>query len=199
LGAADLERRALAARLPIAQGADLPRALPAPGSVGSDWLRGPTPAGRRRVAAVVGSVRGAAGSARHLTAMIYTHAHLPGSDLELRADVVVIGSGARGAPVAAELASRGKRGAVLEAGSYWWPRDLTQVEYEMFPRLYADTAGRTTQDRGIRGHPGRGGGGSTLHNLSLCARVPAAVLAAWRNEHGWKHLPERVLDALYAE
>ncbi|HLV19873.1 MAG TPA: GMC family oxidoreductase [Polyangiaceae bacterium] len=131
--------------------------------------------------------------------MIYTHAHLPGSDLELRADVVVIGSGAGGAPVAAELASRGKRVVVLEAGSYWLPRDFTQVEYEMFPRLYADKAGRTTQDRGIHVHQGRGVGGSTLHNLSLCARVPDAVLAAWRNEHGWKHLPERVLDALYAE
>jgi choline dehydrogenase-like flavoprotein len=131
--------------------------------------------------------------------LIYTHAHLAGADTRLAVDCVVIGSGAGGAPVAAELAARGKRVVVLEAGSYWRPEDFTQVEYDMFQRLYADKAGRQTRDKAIHVHQGQGVGGSTLHNLNLCKRVPPEILAEWRAQHGWKHLPPATLDALYDE
>ncbi len=131
--------------------------------------------------------------------MIYTHDHLRTADVTLSADVVVIGSGAGGAPVAAELAARGWRVVVLEAGSYWRPQDFTQVEYDMFPRLYHDKAGRTTRDKAIHVHQGKGVGGSTLHNINLCARVPQPVLDEWRHTHGWTHLPPATLAALYDE
>lgn len=130
--------------------------------------------------------------------MIYTAAHVK-RDLVLAADVCVVGSGAGGAPVAAELAARGKRVIVLEAGSHLLPRDFTQIEYDMFQRLYHDKAGRTTRDRAIRVHQGKGVGGSTLHNLNLCARIPEAVFAAWRERYGLTALPPERLHALYAD
>lgn len=131
--------------------------------------------------------------------MIFTQDHLSDRDTVLQADVCVVGSGAGGAPVAAELAAAGQRVVVLEAGGYWRPQDFTQVEYDMFQRLYHDKAGRTTRDRAIHVHQGKGVGGSTLHNINLCARVPGEILTAWRETHGLAALPDPVLGALYDE
>jgi choline dehydrogenase-like flavoprotein len=125
-----------------------------------------------------------------------THLH-GGADLDC--DVCVIGSGAGGAPVAAECAAKGLSVVVLEAGSYWQPQDFTQIEIEMFPRLYHDAAGRTTADKAIHVHQGKGVGGSTLHNINLCKRVPDEILATWRARHGLAALPPEVLGSLYAE
>lgn len=120
-------------------------------------------------------------------------------DLAIACDVCVIGSGAGGAPVAEECARRGKRVVVLEAGSFLRPRDFTQLEHEMLPRLYHEKAGRTTRDRAIHVHQGKGVGGSTLHNLNLCKRPPAAILARWRECYGLEALPAATLDALFDE
>jgi choline dehydrogenase-like flavoprotein len=130
--------------------------------------------------------------------MIFSAHHLT-ADAALDCDVCVIGSGAGGAPVAAECAAKGLKVIVLEAGSYWRPEDFDQIELDMFPRLYHDAAGRTTADKSIHVHQGKGVGGSTLHNINLCARVPAEIQAAWRAEHGLSALPPATLDALYDE
>ena len=108
--------------------------------------------------------------------MIFGFDHLRGRDRKLRVDAVVIGSGAGGASAARELAARGATVIVLEAGSFVPPSDCTQLEHEMFPRLYHDAAGRTTRDRAVHVHQGKGVGGSTLHNLCLCARIPPAAV-----------------------
>jgi choline dehydrogenase-like flavoprotein len=130
--------------------------------------------------------------------MIFGAAHLD-ADLTVACDVCVIGSGAGGAPVAAALAAAGRRVVVLEAGSYYRPEHFTQIEIEMFPRLYHDQAGRMTRDKSIHVHQGKGVGGSTLHNINLCARVPPSVFAAWRAEHGLVALSEATLADLYDE
>ena len=55
-----------------------------------------------------------------------------------RCKVVVIGTGAGGAPAAARLAETWGEGVVLlEAGPHMHASDFTQVEREMMPRLYA--------------------------------------------------------------
>lgn len=120
-------------------------------------------------------------------------------DQRLACDLCVIGSGAGGGPVALEAARRGKRVVVIEAGSFLRPRDFTQLEHEMFPRLYHDKAGRTTRDKAIHVHQGKGVGGSTLHNLNLCKRAPGPVLDQWRGRCGLAALPPETLDALYDE
>ena len=53
------------------------------------------------------------------------------ADFTLSADVCVVGSGAGGSVVAAELAAAGKNVVVLEEGRYWTSEDFTQREEEM--------------------------------------------------------------------
>ena len=117
----------------------------------------------------------------------------------LHCDVAIVGAGAGGMTAARVIAQAGLRVVVLEAGSYVTPDDVTQREESMLPLLYCDAAGRTTRDRLIRIHQGKGVGGSTLHNLNLCKRIPDQILARWHTEQPLHHLPLQTWDALFAE
>jgi len=130
--------------------------------------------------------------------MIYTSTNIK-RDMVLKADLCVIGSGAGGSPVAWTAAKQGKRVVVLEAGHFWQPKDFTQLEHEMFPRLYHDSGGRATKDKAVHIHQGKGVGGSTLHNINLCGRVPKKVEAYWREEHTLTGLSEKTLKSTYQE
>ncbi|MCC7440801.1 MAG: GMC family oxidoreductase, partial [Bdellovibrionales bacterium] len=94
-------------------------------------------------------------------------------------DVAIVGSGAGGAAAAWALARRGLKVAILEAGEHLLPRDLSQREDEMYPRLFYDGGGRRTANRAIRVLHGHGVGGSTLHNINLCKRAPDELLRHW--------------------
>jgi choline dehydrogenase-like flavoprotein len=103
----------------------------------------------------------------------------------LRADVCVIGAGAGGAVVAAELAEGGADVVVLEQGPQHDPGSFSARPPEMLARLYRD-GGQTT----TLGNPpivlplGRGVGGTTLINSGTCFRTPERVLERWAREHG---------------
>ncbi len=121
------------------------------------------------------------------------------SDRVLEADLCVVGSGAGGAPVAAEAVAAGKSVVVLEAGRFWRPKDFTQLEHEMFPRLFHEKGGRATRDKAVKVHQGKGVGGSTLHNINLCKPLPMAILRHWKAEHGLEALDEATATALFDE
>jgi choline dehydrogenase-like flavoprotein len=112
-----------------------------------------------------------------------------------RAEVCVIGSGAGGAVVAAELAAAGRDVVLLEQGPYHTSRDFDQREDSMLPRLFEDAAMRATDDGAISILQGRGVGGSTVHNLCYCFRAPAPILRLWEREHGVSELAS--LDASF--
>jgi choline dehydrogenase-like flavoprotein len=101
------------------------------------------------------------------------------------ADICVVGAGAGGAVVAAELAEGGARVVVLEQGQHHDPDDFTARPPEMLARLYRD-GGQTT----TLGTPpillplGRGVGGTTLINSGTCFRTPPHVLERWAVEFG---------------
>ncbi|MBW1878401.1 MAG: GMC family oxidoreductase N-terminal domain-containing protein, partial [Deltaproteobacteria bacterium] len=111
-------------------------------------------------------------------------------------DVVVVGSGAGGGAAARELAMAGLDIMVLEMGDRLRNTEMTQREEQMMPRLYQDAGSRTTADRAIQVLQGKGLGGSTLHNLNLCKRIPEELLEKWAREVGLVGLKER-LDPHY--
>jgi choline dehydrogenase-like flavoprotein len=111
-----------------------------------------------------------------------------GTDLQLTAEVCVIGSGAGGAVVAKELAEAGRDVVLLEQGGHYTKDDFTQREDEMMPLLYEDMGQRATVDQTIVILQGRNIGGSTVHNLCYCFRTPEPILDKWRRESGVRDL-----------
>ena len=105
-------------------------------------------------------------------------------DIELTADVVVIGSGAGGAVVAAELAASGSDVVVLEMGDYLNESDFTGSEAEMTPRLFLGHGLLATADLGITVLAGSCLGGGTVVNWSDSLRTPPDVLQEWERDHG---------------
>lgn len=118
---------------------------------------------------------------------------------QLDADVCVIGAGAGGAVVAAELAEGGARVVVLEQGPHHHPDTFTAHPPEMLARLYRD-GGQTV----TLGNPpivlplGRGLGGTTLVNSGTCFRTPPHVLDRWTGEFGLEGLDPQALEPAFA-
>lgn len=106
------------------------------------------------------------------------------SDLDLRAEICVIGTGAGGSVVAKELAEAGRDVIVLEQGGYHTKDDFSQREEQMMPLLFEDMGQRATDDQSVLILQGHGVGGSTVHNLCYCFRTPEPILEKWRREDG---------------
>lgn len=113
----------------------------------------------------------------------------------LRADVVIIGTGAGGGMAAYELARAGVSVIALEAGPHLRPQDMTQREDDMIPQLFAEAGGRATNDFAINILQGRGVGGSTLHNTNLCKRLPPDIRQQWISDFGLDVFSDASLDA----
>ena len=109
-------------------------------------------------------------------------------DVALSAEVCVVGSGAGGSVVAAELASAGKSVVLLEEGRYWTSESFTQREEEMYPRLYRERGTKPTADYAVLVSQGRALGGSTLVSYCLCFRTPHQILAHWAERYGLEDL-----------
>lgn len=110
------------------------------------------------------------------------------------ADVCVIGSGAGGAVVAAELAAAGLDVLVLEEGGRYTKADFKMREDLAMPALYQDAGTRSTKDLGIALLQGRAVGGSTVVNWTTCFRTPEVILDRWRTRHAVSGLGRRELD-----
>jgi choline dehydrogenase-like flavoprotein len=119
-------------------------------------------------------------------------------DLVIDCDAVVIGSGAGGAPIAAELAEAGFDVVVLEEGAYYQTRDFTANTSQMVRQLYRD--GGATMAIGnppIMFQEGRAVGGSTVINGGMSWRTPDDILAHWRELTGISDLSAKSLEPYY--
>ncbi|WP_433935115.1 GMC family oxidoreductase N-terminal domain-containing protein [Sorangium cellulosum] len=117
-------------------------------------------------------------------------------------DVVVVGSGAGGAVVAALLAEAGRRVIVLEEGPYHRPDEYQRWKpSESLRRLFRDggmlTAFGVGQTPIISLTLGRAVGGSSVVTGGVCFRIPGSVHARWVRELGLGELSERALEAAY--
>lgn len=102
----------------------------------------------------------------------------------LKADVVVIGSGAGGAVAAARFAESGREVVILEEGEYLHAPDFTEDEGAMVPRLFAEQAMRATSDASVSLFQGGAVGGGTTVNWMLMLRPPDHVLDEWSRTLG---------------
>jgi len=103
----------------------------------------------------------------------------PPTDARLAADVIVIGSGAGGAVVAARLAELGHQVLLLEEGGVFGDDELTECEGDMTARLYAESGMRATDDLSFVLLQGAAVGGGTLVNWMITFRAPDFVLDEW--------------------
>src|SRR4051812_7039704 len=105
------------------------------------------------------------------------------ADLELSADVCVIGSGAGGAVVASMLAAAGIGVLLVEEGGYFSTADFDMHEASTVPKLYQESMQRTTSDLAISVLQGRAVGGTTVVNWTTSFRTPEDVVEHWAKKH----------------
>ena len=120
-------------------------------------------------------------------------------DLDLEADVAVIGSGAGGGMTAEILANAGLKVLIVEEGPLASSSEFNMREREAYPRLYQDSAGRQTKDKGITILQGRCVGGSTTVNWTSSFRTPPSTLAHWRAAHGLTHATEAAMEPWFRQ
>ena len=108
---------------------------------------------------------------------------LASADLELSADVCIIGSGAGGAVVASVLAAAGVSVIVVEEGGYFSTADFDMHEAHTVPKLYQEAMQRTTADLAISVLQGRAVGGTTVVNWTTSFRTPEDVVEHWEKKH----------------
>jgi choline dehydrogenase-like flavoprotein len=113
--------------------------------------------------------------------------------LELKADVVVVGSGAGGAVTAYELAREGLDVIVLEAGPYVPSEQFTEKFNDMLEAIYQDHGSQTNADGDLLLLQGRCVGGSTVVNGCVCFRTPDFILEDWQRDFGLKELTPAVM------
>ncbi len=112
---------------------------------------------------------------------------------ELELDAIVIGSGAGGAVVAAELAGAGASVLIVEEGAWFTRNEFGGRALDMTTRLYRN-AGLTF----TVGNPpiflpvGRTVGGTTTINSGTCYRTPDRVLEGWVARGLSEYAPQRM-------
>lgn len=106
---------------------------------------------------------------------------------QLACDVVIVGSGAGGSVVAAQLAEAGQKVIIVEKGCYLNRKQMTQHEEEMLGQLYDSQAALNAVDGNITVLAGSCLGGGTTINWAGAFRTPDFVLEEWAKEHGNPH------------
>jgi choline dehydrogenase-like flavoprotein len=104
---------------------------------------------------------------------------LTGESATLHADACVIGSGAGGGVIAAELAAGGRSVVVLEMGQYRNEADFKQLELPGMFELYLGGGLASSEDGSIAILAGSTLGGGTVVNYMNCIRTPEHIRREW--------------------
>lgn len=120
------------------------------------------------------------------------------SDVILRPDVAVIGSGPGGAMAASKLAAAGLEVVILEEGGWYESNELGGGEAVSYRNLFQDSASRATDDLGIIILQGRTAGGGSTVNWMTSLRVPPPTLEHWSKRKELRGLDEATLAPHFA-
>jgi choline dehydrogenase-like flavoprotein len=121
---------------------------------------------------------------------------------DIRADcgVVIVGSGAGGATMAAELAEAGVDVVVIEEGGYHPTESFTASAGQAARTLYRDGGvGLAVGRPPVLFSEGRCVGGSTVVNGGMSWRTPAHVLESWAREGNVIAISERDMEPYFAK
>jgi choline dehydrogenase-like flavoprotein len=128
---------------------------------------------------------------------ITTGADVTGA-LSVDCDAVIVGSGAGGATMAAELAEAGLDVVVIEEGGYHPTESFRPESVRALRTLYRDGGGGMTLGRpSVLFAEGRCVGGSTVVNGGMSWRTPTRVLERWSAE-GVLAIGEREMEPYFA-
>ncbi|EQA45223.1 GMC oxidoreductase [Leptospira broomii serovar Hurstbridge str. 5399] len=137
-----------------------------------------------------------------MSGRIYEWKNLGGGPREIRAQVVVIGTGCGGATVAYELAKLGKQVILLEEGGYYHTGTFDNHELNMAGKVSAERNMATTADGTVNIVYGKNVGGASVHYWADSYRTPNDRLNLWHDKFGvlghspqdlephWKELDE---------
>ncbi len=123
-------------------------------------------------------------------------------DLRLDADAVIVGSGAGGPVVAAELAEAGERVIVLEEGPHVPLSEYRHMRPSQHLRSVWRDGGMTVA-LGVGDTPvinvtmGRCVGGSSMLTGGVCFRTPERILDVWVHERGLRGLTAHNLEPCF--
>ncbi len=118
---------------------------------------------------------------------------ITGERATLTADVCVVGSGAGGGVIAAELARAGRSVVVLEMGGYRNESDFKQLELPGMFELYLGGGLAASEDGSIAVLAGSTLGGGTVVNYMNCIRTPQHIRREWA-EHGVAGIDQPAYD-----
>jgi len=117
-------------------------------------------------------------------------------DEELEVDVVVVGTGAGGAPVANKLAAAGHAVLMIEEGSHFTRTSFDGDGFKAQRRMFRQGGLQLTYGNTVIPLPtGQTVGGSTTVNSGTCYRLPESVHKRWVLENGLTDLGPGSLDS----
>ena len=121
-------------------------------------------------------------------------------DLHIECGVVIVGSGAGGATMAAELADAGIDVVMVEEGGYHPTESFTAEAGRALRTLYRDGgAGLAFGKPPVLFSQGRCVGGSTVVNGGMSWRTPPHVLDRWARDEDLAAIGERDMEPYFAK
>jgi len=117
---------------------------------------------------------------------------------EVECDYLVIGSGAGGSVMAAELAKSNCRIIIAEKADYVPASDLGNSEFEGMTKYFEEEGSLVTEDLGVSVLAGTSVGGGTTVNWMTCLDPPEPVLKDWADQFGFEAVLEESFQASLA-